>query len=393
MKSAPRVVTGAALLAVTASWSPAQSPPAPSIRVESVRPAPAQPEARDPAVLFFDDFDQPGDLRSRYFEYDPSGGSFAWVAGEGHSGTGAMKCTFNQGQVSAGSLKVAFGRNPFGRGPRRNQDFREIYWRVYVRHEPGWEGNPAKLARATCLAGPDWSQGLIAHVWGGRGDALCIDPASGIRDNRKVTTRYNDFANLRWLGVRNTQTPIFSPSESGRWVCVESHVKVNAPGAKDGVFQLRIDGRLEAERADLDWHGSWNDYGINAVFLENYWNDGAVKRESRWFDDFVISTRPIGPTVSGNPPTLTCTTAPGAAAWEAQVAGDPDGKDVVWTSQLTEGGAETLTVDALHAAFSGSRAGQAMLAPAHTYWLRLRSRTGEGWSGWTAWHSPFRTPS
>ena len=28
---------------------------------------------------------------------------------------------------------------------------------------------------------------------------LCIDPATGIRDSSKATTRYNDFSNLKWL--------------------------------------------------------------------------------------------------------------------------------------------------------------------------------------------------
>ena len=46
-------------------------------------------------------------------------------------------------------------KNPFGKGIRSQETFREIYWRVYVKHETGWEGNPAKLGRATCLAGSD----------------------------------------------------------------------------------------------------------------------------------------------------------------------------------------------------------------------------------------------
>lgn len=249
-----------------------------TIRVAFVSPAASLPGDRNnAAVLFSDDFDRPGDLRGRYFEYGDEGGSFVWDAQGGYGGrAGAMRCRFERGQVSAGSLKVVFGKNPFHRGVRPEVVFREIYWRVYVKHETGWEGNPAKLARATCLAGTDWSQGLIAHVWGGRNNALCIDPATGITDSRKVTARYNDFAHLRWLGVQHGRTPVFSPAESGRWVCVESCIRLNRPGARDGVFALWVDGKREAERTDLDWHGAWNEYGINAVFLENYWNAGAI---------------------------------------------------------------------------------------------------------------------
>jgi hypothetical protein len=119
--------------------------------VASVTPAPDQPQAQDKAVIFCEDFDRLPDWGTRFFEYVPEKESFVWTPDTGLHG-GAMRCQFDKGQVSAGSLKVLFGKNPFGRGVRRDETFRDIYWRVNVKHEPGWEGNPAKLARATCLA-------------------------------------------------------------------------------------------------------------------------------------------------------------------------------------------------------------------------------------------------
>ncbi len=363
------------------------SQPAAAVRVAFVSPAPASqtklPQPQNNGVLFAEDFDKrasAADLRARYFEYDDARGGFVWEAGAGIGGQGgAMRCTFDRGQVTAGNLKVVFGRNPFGKGIHQKETFREIYWRVYVKHEAGWQGNPAKLARATTMAGRDWSQGLIAHVWGGKGDVLCIDPATGITDSRKVTTRYNDFAHLRWLGVQHGRTPIFSPGESGRWVCVESHVRVNTPGVKDGVFELFIDGQREARRTDLDWHGAWDEYGINAVFLENYWNSGSVKRQSRWFDAFVVSARPVGPLVAKLPVRLTRTAVSGLTAWEAQAAADPAGRAIVWSSPLIGGERVSIIIG--------------RLTPGGTYWLRLRQRDSSGgWSQWTPWHAPFRLP-
>lgn len=244
-------------------------------------------------VIWADGFDT--DPRGRYWETNDANGSFVFDPAEGHSAKGSMRCTFKKGQEEAGSLHFLFGRNPFGKGVLNDRDFREIWWRVYVKMETGWEGNPAKLGRATCLAGTDYSQGLFAHVWGGKGDTLCLDPATGIQDDAKVTERYNDFAHMKWLGVGPGKTPIYSTAESGRWRCIESHVKLNTPGSADGEFDLWIDGHPEASRKGLNWHGRWTDYAINAVYLENYWNGGALKTESRWFDDFVVSTQPIGP--------------------------------------------------------------------------------------------------
>lgn len=357
-----------------------------ALRLAAVIPAPEQPAQREKAVIFYNDFDQLPNWRSRYFEYDPAKESFLWAEREGLRG-GAMRCQFDQGQVTAGSLKVLFGRNPFGRGIRSDETFGEIYWRVYMKHESGWQGNPAKVARATCLAAKDWSQGFIAHVWGGKGDVLCIDPATGIRDSRKVTSRYNDFTNLKWLGLRQGQTPIFSPIESGRWVCVESHVKLNTPGKTDGVFELWIDGKLEASRTDLDWHGEWTDYGINAVFLENHWNQGSVKKQARWFDDFIISTDPIGPVTALKPPTLVRTEPGAIARWEAEVAADADGADIVWKSRPVDASSATLIVDKAHGAFTGSAAGELTLKPGFTYWVRVREAAQGNWS---PWHMPFR---
>ncbi|MFO1499490.1 MAG: hypothetical protein U1G07_14025 [Verrucomicrobiota bacterium] len=298
-----------------------------------------------------------------------------------------MRCQFDRGQVTAGSLKVLFGRNPFGRGVRSDETFQEIFWRVYVKHEAGWQGNPAKLARATCLSGKDWSQGFIAHVWGGKGNVLCIDPATGIRDSRRVTTRYNDFSNLTWLGWRQGQTPIFGSIESGRWVCVESHVKLNTPGNGDGVFELWVDGKLEASRTDLDWHGKWTDYGINAVFLENYWNQGSTKKQARWFDDLVISTKPIGPITALNPPTLVRSETGALTAWQAEVAADPEGGDIVWKSRPVNASSATLVVDQAHGAFIGSSAGKMALEAGVVYWVRVRE---EKQAGWSPWHAPFK---
>lgn len=359
----------------------------PPLRVASITPAAKQPAQGDAAVIFYDDFAAAPEVGgSRYLEYNSPDGSFVWSP-DGGLGGGAMRCQFAKGQVAAGGLKVLFGRNPLGRGIRREETFSEIYWRVYVKHEAGWEGNPAKLARATCLAGADWSQGLIAHVWGGKGEVLCIDPATGIRDGVKRTVHYNDFDHLKWLGLRNGQTPIFSAAESGRWVCVESHVKLNDPAQGNGWFELWVDGRLEASRTNLDWHGTWSQYAINAVFLENYWNEGSVKRQARWFDDFVISTRPIGPILATTPPVITRTSIATGTGWEAELAADPEGKDVVWQSKPMPESAMSLTVDVANGSFSGVGADKTNLAAGRVYWTRVRC---QGAAEWSPWHAPFR---
>jgi len=62
----------------------------------------------------------------------------------------------------------------------------------------------------------------------------------------------------------------------------------------NGLFELWIDGRPEARREGLNWVGTYSEYGWNAVFLENFWNRGSPRTQERYFDNFVVSTGPIG---------------------------------------------------------------------------------------------------
>ena len=71
----------------------------------------------------------------------------------------------------------SFGDSPVGRPLRRGETFDEVYWRIYVKHQPGWTGSPAKMSRATSLTSERWTQAFILHVWSS-GAFLTLDPAT-----------------------------------------------------------------------------------------------------------------------------------------------------------------------------------------------------------------------
>jgi hypothetical protein len=196
--------------------------------------------------------------------------------------------------VSAGDLKVSIGRNPASSsGFASNQDFREIYWRLYMRTQPGWSGYPGKLSRATSLVTTNWAQSFTAPVWTDGSAVLAIDPKSGTTETGElISTGYNTAG--RWLGIDRGQIPVFSTAESDKWFCIETHVKLNTPGSSDGEFDLWIDDQLDAQRTGLNWVGNYQDYGINSIFIENYWNEGAPASRTRYVDNLVISTSRIG---------------------------------------------------------------------------------------------------
>ena len=210
------------------------------------------------------------------------------------------------------------------------------------------------------------------------------------------STIWYDFRNLKWLGNKPvSRFKLHSREESGRWVCVESRARLNTPGRKDGLNQLWIDGRLEAERRDLDWRGTYTGHGINAVFLEAYWNKGSPVDQSRWIDNFVISTKPIGTVVCPRSPVLLKTPYRGPGkqkAWEAEIAADDTGEAIVWRStQLSV--PDRVKVGEDTGRFVGPLSGAKQLGSSQTHFLRVRQQSDTGqWSAWSGWHQPFRTP-
>ena len=259
-------------------------------------------DAPEPDWIWCDDFEQ--NRLDSYFEYNSANGDFVTVEGVGVETSRGMRGRFREGQQGAGWLHLAFGRTPqsfFRAVDSGTSDYRDIYWRFFVRNDSSWSGGGGhKLSRATVFASENtWAQAMIAHVWSGGSDGshyyLVLDPASGTDESGDLaTTKYNDFENLRWLGVARGTTSLFGPDMIGEWHCVEARVRLNDAGSSNGLFRMWINGIEQPGRDDLNWVGTFDQYGINAVFLENYWNGGAPKDQERYLDNFVVSTERIG---------------------------------------------------------------------------------------------------
>ncbi len=268
---------------------------------------PANWSALHPDWIWCDDFES--DKLSSYFDRTTA---FSRTGGIGLNGTTGMQATFTSGVSDAGSLKLAFGLTPPGGGftppvgVTTTTKFRDVYYRVYVKSQVGWQsgsnGNQSKLSRATSFVAADWSQAMIAHLWSndtGNNNYLRIDPAGCVSGATVQCVGYNDFAHLAWLGAANGTTAIFAPPIPGTWNCIETHVRLNDAGLANGVHEFWIDDKLEARNATLNFVGSFTAYGINAILLENYINNGAPQTQKRYWDNFVVSRQRIGCSPTG----------------------------------------------------------------------------------------------
>ena len=270
--------------------------------------APAGPiaecETPRPAWLWCDDFER--DRLDQYFEYSSAAGGFVRAAGVGYGGSSGMRVRFQPKQVDVGSLHLAIGKTPSAY--MRAVDagtavHREVYWRFYLRYSPDWVGGGGnKVSRAQSLAATTFAQAMIAHVWSGSTpgdqvpiDRLGLDPWTGVGWRGKLeTSEYNDFPHLRGIGRDFSKTTLFDRVHTGKWQCIEAHARLNDPGRSNGLFELWLADQPEAKLTGLGWIGSFRDFGINAIYLENYWNDGAPQAQERYFDNFVVSTERIG---------------------------------------------------------------------------------------------------
>ena len=263
----------------------------------------AECDAPRPGWIWCDDFEK--DRLSSYFQYAPVDGGFVRLPGAGYGRSVGMRARFSsKGQVQAGFLHIAIGKTPspyFRPVDDGTARYREIYWRHFIKFQAGWIGAGGnKMSRAQVIVNTNWSQAMMAHVWSGiisEGEPyrLGIVPATGTDESGRVRTlEYNDFARIRWLGKVWSRTPIFDQMHVGKWYCIEAHARLNDPKRSNGVFELWINGGLEARIEGLNWQGAYSEYGINTVFLENYWNDGSPQPQERYFDNFIVSTQRIG---------------------------------------------------------------------------------------------------
>jgi hypothetical protein len=258
------------------------------------------PECATPkaAWIWCDDFEV--DRLQQYAQVANAAGNFGRIAGIGREQSIGIRSTFNPAIQNGGWLEVTFGRTPpvsFFRKPvdAGTAKYRQIYWRIFVRTDTDWTGgNADKFTRASVYANANRAQAMIAHAWGGGRDVFgfYLDPARGTDAAGNLrSTRWNDFANLTWLGNFKAATSLLGTN--GAWECVEFMVKLNDAGQSNGEFWYWKNGIAEASRTNLNWLGAYTEYGINSVRIEQYW-PAAPRIQSRYFDNFVVSTERIG---------------------------------------------------------------------------------------------------
>jgi hypothetical protein len=231
-------------------------------------------QGNHPEWLWCDGFESGDTLTINYQDVSMNGMSV--VTGEAFEGTHSLRQSYTQGQVDAGWIIRV-----------NNSGFPDhVFMRWYHKFEAGFQGFPPKMARIrNRLRSGDWSSPYAVHCWIETDGVLALDVAA---------TNSTQANSAGWLPIARTAFTFADAKNIGRWICFEMEVKLNTPGAADGLYRLWADDSLIAERTNVDLRGSTTDK-INEVMLDCYWNGGSPKPQSRYYDNFVISTQKIGP--------------------------------------------------------------------------------------------------
>jgi len=149
--------------------------------------------------------------------------------------------------------------------------------------------------------------------------------------------------------------------ERGRWVCLETYVQLNTPGANDGVMRAWVDGVLSLEHTTLRFRDVER-LRIERIWMNIYHGGTATSPydQHAFIDHVVVANRYIGP-MGG---TVTPTVDGGAPATDAGVAPGDDGgmrPDPDGSTASVDGGGGGSTSDGCSCRTTGS-AGPSSLA-------------------------------
>ena len=252
-------------------------------------------ETEHPEWLWCDDFESDAQLNLDYFQVNRANGT--GVSSDlFKGGQNSWKANYVQGVQENGNLKMSLGLTPVGQAYAKGDaatKYDDVYYRHYLYMPDAWGENPMKLSRGMVFSNSSWAQAMIGHTWNNYSLGILITPAKGTNEDGVYTTQYNDPA-LTWPGAASSSLELFDADNAGKWHCIETRIKLNTAGLSDGKMELWINGNLEAVTENKNLRDSYTDYGVNAIFLENYTNGGAGKTQSRYFDNFVVSTERIG---------------------------------------------------------------------------------------------------
>ncbi len=391
-------------------------------KIERVKPSSSMRLDSLPGVFFAEDFEALDRLSDRFQDVSTNDGRFDITQKDPFGGNRSIQQEYlplsqygpNDDPGSAGWAVRFFGDSPMYTSTIP-EDQRKSYttfvasW--YHKYEEGFEPRnglyPNKNARLRCYDVNDYTSLYIVYYW--------TDGTDG-HISMEAQTKVPG-AHREWIPNHYTNFFYANPQNIGRWIHHEMRLTLGEGGRSDRL-QAWADGMLICDVAGYDLAAGYRGHTPNAMMWDCYWNGGSPKKQSRFYDNLIMGTQPVGPVRTGFNPALvksafkSSETGTSQGGWEIEVAQGRqkplhavatddglvtryDGPEldctVVWRG-VVEGAVNQVTVDTQSGSFTGPREGQTTLAANTLHFSRVRQRDAAGnWSEWSGWHSAFAT--
>ncbi|HUU27405.1 MAG TPA: hypothetical protein VM123_06305 [archaeon] len=390
-------------------------------KVERVKPLSPDPLKALPDVYFYENLETIKNLKESFHDIGSSDERFRISKTDAFSGRQAIEQTYIPISEMTGDPGDAgwcwrfFGDSPMyvsSIPEEQRKPYTTVVARWYHKFQEGFQPRdglyyPNKMARMRCFGYGDWNSLYTVLFWiGGEDGHISIERhtlAPGVH--------------REWQPNHEANFIFSNPENIGRWIHYELRVSLGE-GARSDRIQAWADGVLICDVAGDDLAGGYRDLTLNGMSWDCYWNGGSPATQSRFYDDLVLSTEPVGPARTGFNPVI-CKSAFSSpdqealqAGWEADVAqgrqkeleidGVVDGVvtrykpqefeySTVWQGRIA-GDTNEVTVDTAWGEFVGPLKGKDRLAPNTLHFVRVRQQDNTGnWSDWSGWHSGFAT--
>ncbi len=399
--------------AVTVLMGSAEGAAPATPKVERVKPLESDPLKSAPGVFFHEGLETITALNERFNDTGLDGGRFRITGVDPFRGEKSIQQTYiplsevpgGADPGSAGWVWRFFGDNPNGRVENRGK-YETVVAHWYHKFEEGFtprDGThfPPKMARMSVFRPGDWSGAYRVYFWiGGEDGHISIE-----RRTRAPK------AHREWLPNHYCNWRFSDPTNVGRWIHFELRVALGE-GQRADQIQAWADGILVCDVVGDDLAAGYREYTPNGMQWDCYWNDGSPVAQSRFYDDLMLSTQPIGPARTGLNPVIVASVSPGSPAWEVEVAEavqrllvtaqtidgvvtrhQPPECDytVVWKGAVLGEGTE-VAVTGSNGEFVGPLAGRDVLNANTLHMVRIRQQDANGkWSEWSPWHAGFAT--
>ncbi len=261
--------------------------------------------ARDPAVLFSDDFEA-GDLK----KWDEVKRPVNWSRDNPHAGSGCVELPMNRGKDTGGHLVKWFmpgAEKVYVRFyVKFSDDFQYSHHFVHVMAAPAREKWKPFGKAGIKPDGTYFTVGMEPwFAWGENpppGEVSFYAYWPDMEIDRKMNKYWGNSFFPPGPGRGKAAGPNRVIPPLGKWQCWEMLIEENtAPDQADGRQAMWIDGKPVGEFGGMRWRTDMN-LKINILWLMNYGYDDGDPTKKYWkdkqtvvFDDVVVAKQYIGP--------------------------------------------------------------------------------------------------